>query len=173
MKIHNAFRLGLIGTLGVGAGLLVLTSVITLQTIIVYIGAALFIALGLDPAVSWLERKGFPRWAAIATVLAAVLGVLAAVILAVAPIVIEQVSKLAAQFPELVRSINASTFLDDVQNQFPALQVSEVVKAITDNLGANLDTITTTLIQSGLALLGALFGGLIILILTLFFTASL
>ena len=173
MKIHNAFRLGLVGTLGVGVGLLLITSVITLQTIIIYIGAALFIALGLDPAVSWLERKGFPRWAAIVTVLAAVLAVLTAVILAVVPIIIEQVSKLSAQFPQLVRSINSSTFLDDVQNQFPALQVSEVVKAVTDYLGANLDTITTTLIQSGLALVSGLFGGLIILILTLYFTASL
>ncbi len=173
MKIHNAFRLGLVGTLGVGVGLLLITSVITLQTIIIYIGAALFIALGLDPAVSWLERKGFPRWAAIVTVLAAVLAVLTAVILAVVPIIIEQVSKLSAQFPQLVRSINSSTFLDDVQKQFPALQVSEVVKTVTDYLGANLDTITTTLIQSGLALVSGLFGGLIILILTLYFTASL
>ena len=173
MKIHNAFRLGLVGTLGVGVGLLLITSVITLQTIIIYIGAALFIALGLDPAVSWLERKGFPRWAAIVTVLAAVLAVLTAVILAVVPIIIEQVSKLSAQFPQLVRSINSSTFLEDVQKQFPALQVSEVVKTVTDYLGANLDTITTTLIQSGLALVSGLFGGLIILILTLYFTASL
>jgi len=173
VKIHNAFRLGLVGTLGVGVGLLLITSVITLQTIIIYIGAALFIALGLDPAVSWLERKGFPRWAAIVTVLAAVLAVLTAVILAVVPIIIEQVSKLSAQFPQLVRSINSSTFLEDVQKQFPALQVSEVVKTVTDYLGANLDTITTTLIQSGLALVSGLFGGLIILILTLYFTASL
>ena len=106
MKIQNAFRFGLVGTLGVGLGLLIITSVITLQTIIIYIGAALFIALGLDPAVSWLERKRFPRWAAILTVLVAVLGVLTGVILAVVPIIIAQVTKLSAQFPQLVRSIN-------------------------------------------------------------------
>ena len=56
MKIQNAFRLGLVGTLGVGLGLLIINSVISLSTIITYVGAALFLALGLDPAVSWLEK---------------------------------------------------------------------------------------------------------------------
>ncbi|MFC5928512.1 AI-2E family transporter [Cryobacterium melibiosiphilum] len=173
MKIQNAFRFGLVGTLGVGLGLLIITSVITLQTIIIYIGAALFIALGLDPAVSWLERKRFPRWAAILTVLVGVLGVLTGVIFAVVPIIIEQVTKLSAQFPQLVRSINSSTLLLDIQDQFPTLQVNEIVSAVTDYLGGNLDTITATVVQSGLAVVNGLFGGLIILILTLYFTASL
>jgi len=51
--------------------------------------------------------------------------------------------------------------------------VNEIVTSITDYLGGNLTTITTTLIQSGLALVSGLFGGLIILILSLYFTASL
>ena len=69
MKIQNAFRIGLLGTLGVGVGLLILTSIANLSTIITYIGAALFLALGLDPAISWLERRGLPRWAAILIVM--------------------------------------------------------------------------------------------------------
>ena len=73
MKIQNAFRLGLIGTLGVGVGILIISSIVSLSTIITYIGAALFIALGLDPSVSWLEKKGFPRWAAILAVLVIVI----------------------------------------------------------------------------------------------------
>ena len=69
MKIHNAFRIGLVGTLGVGVGLLILMSIASLSTIIAYIGAALFLALGLDPAISWLERRGLPRWSAILIVM--------------------------------------------------------------------------------------------------------
>ncbi|MBG6057682.1 putative PurR-regulated permease PerM [Cryobacterium sp. MP_M5] len=173
MKIQNAFRVGLIGTLGVGLGLLILSSVVTLQTIITYVGAALFISLGLDPAVSWLEKKRFPRWAAILTVLVAVVGVLTGVVFAIVPIIVDQVAKLSKAIPDLVKSVNTSTFLADIQRQFPGLKVNEIVASITDYLGGNLTTITSTLIQSGLAVVSGLFGGLIILILSLYFTASL
>jgi len=173
VKIQNAFRVGLIGTLGVGVGMLIITSVITLQTIITYIGAALFLALGLDPAVSWLEKKRFPRSAAIVTVLAAVIGVLTGVIFAVVPIIVDQVTKLSKAIPDLVTSINTSTLLVDVQQQFPALPLSKFTEAITDFVGGNITNISTTIIQSGLAIVSGLFGALIILILTLYFTSSL
>jgi predicted PurR-regulated permease PerM len=173
LKIKNAFRFGLIGTLGVGLGLLIIASLITLQTIITYVGAALFLALGLDPAVSWLEKKGFPRWAAILTVLVAVLGVLTGVFFAIVPIIVEQVANLSKVIPDLVTAVNTSTFIQDAQRQFPGLDVQKIAESATDYLGGNLTTITTTVIQSGLAVLGGVFGGLIILILTLYFTASL
>ena len=56
MKIQNAFRFGLFGGLGVLVALVIGGAITSLATIITYIGAALFIALGLDPLVSWLER---------------------------------------------------------------------------------------------------------------------
>jgi predicted PurR-regulated permease PerM len=173
MKIQNAFRVGLVGTLGVGLGLLIISSLVTLQTIITYVGAALFISLGLDPAVSWLEKKRFPRPVAILTVLVTVLGVLTGVIFAIVPIIVAQVAKLSPAIPDLVKSVNTSTLLADIQAQFPGLKVNEIVGSITNFLGGNLTTITTTLIQSGLAVVSGLFGGLIILILSLYFTASL
>ncbi|MCU1637160.1 MAG: hypothetical protein JWQ68_2399 [Cryobacterium sp.] len=173
MKIQNAFRFGLIGTLGVGVGLLIITSVITLQTIITYIGAALFLSLGLDPAVSWLEKKGFPRWAAILTVLVVVLGVLTGVVFAIVPIIVQQVANLSEAIPGLVRAVNSATFLTEVQARFPGLRVQEIAKSVTDYVGSNLTNITGTVILSGLAVVGGLFGALIVLILTLYFTASL
>jgi predicted PurR-regulated permease PerM len=173
VKIQNAFRFGLIGTLGVGLGLLIISSVITLQTIITYVGAALFLSLGLDPAVSWLERHRFPRWSAILTVLVAVLGVLTGVIFAIVPIIVDQVAKLSERVPELVESVNSATFVNDLQKQFPGFDIPKITESVTDFVGKNVTNITGTVIQSGLAVVGGLFGGLIILILTLYFTASL
>ena len=51
MKIQNAFRVGLVGTLGVGLGLLVINSVDTLQTIITYIGAAFLAVIAVIPTL--------------------------------------------------------------------------------------------------------------------------
>jgi predicted PurR-regulated permease PerM len=173
MKIQNAFRFGLVGTLGVGLGLLIISSVITLQTIITYIGAALFLSLGLDPAVSWLEKRSFPRWAAILIVVVSVIGVLTGVVFAIVPIIVSQVAKLSKLIPDLVDAVNSSGFQDDIQRQFPGLDVPAIFESVTDFLGKNLTNITSTVVQSGIAVVGGVFGALIILILTLYFTASL
>ena len=65
MKLQNPFRVAFVATLGVGLGLLLIASVQTLSTILLYVGTALFLALGLEPMVSWLIRRRVPRWAAV------------------------------------------------------------------------------------------------------------
>ena len=74
MKIQNPFRLGLIGALGVGLGILILSAITSLATIITYIGAALFLALGIEPLISFLERRKFPRWLALVASLVVIIG---------------------------------------------------------------------------------------------------
>ena len=74
MKVHNPFRVAFVATLGVGLGLLLIGSIQTLSTILLYVGTALFLSLGLDPIVAWLERRKLKRWLA---VLITILGVLA------------------------------------------------------------------------------------------------
>ena len=134
MKIHNAFRIGLVGTLGVGVGLLILMSIASLSTIIAYIGAALFLALGLDPAISWLERRGLPRWSAILIVMTAVGLVVAALVLAVVPIVVDQVSQLVDEIPGIVARVNSQDWIESLQEQFPQVQVDEISRQVTTSV---------------------------------------
>jgi len=49
---------------------------------LVLIGAALFLALGLEPAVSTLVNRKLPRWAAVTLVVVVVFGVVAGVVAA-------------------------------------------------------------------------------------------
>jgi predicted PurR-regulated permease PerM len=56
LKVSNAYMLGLFGGLGVLTALLLGGAVATLANVITYIFAAIFLALGLDPRVSALER---------------------------------------------------------------------------------------------------------------------
>nr|BFF11655.1 hypothetical protein GCM10025699_29580 [Microbacterium flavescens] len=60
MKVHNPFRVAFVATLGVGLGLVLIASIQTLSTILLYVGTALFLSLGLDPIVAWLERRKLP-----------------------------------------------------------------------------------------------------------------
>ncbi len=179
MKIQNAFRLGLVGTLGVGLGLLIILSVVSLSTIITYIGAALFLALGLDPVVTWLERRGFPRWAAIITVMAAVVALVTGLVLAVVPIIVDEVGQLIDQIPVIFRRIESGELVDVLSQQFPMLRVEDILQGISDaavdlvNDPASVAELAGGVLAVAFSIGAAVFGGIVVLILTLYFTASL
>ena len=56
----RAFRIGFVGALGVLLAILLGGIVGQLGTVILYVALALFLALGLDPVVSWLQRRDIP-----------------------------------------------------------------------------------------------------------------
>jgi predicted PurR-regulated permease PerM len=179
MKIQNAFRIGLIGTLGVGVGLLILTSIATLSTIIAYIGAALFLALGLDPAISWLERRGLARWASILIVMTGVGIIVAALVLAVVPIVVDQISQLVEDIPRIVTLVSSQEWIETLEEQFPQIQVQEISNQITTGLTDfftnpdRLSELAGGVLQVAIAIGAGLFAVVIVFILTLYFAASL
>ena len=83
--------------------------VIRARSVLVLIGLALFIAAGLDPAVTWLTRHRLPRWAAVLTILLAVAGVLAAFLAAAIPPLAAQASALADHLPHYMHSCRITT----------------------------------------------------------------
>ncbi|HWT33943.1 MAG TPA: AI-2E family transporter [Microbacterium sp.] len=177
MKVQNPFRVALVATLGVGLGLLLIGSIQTLSTILLYVGTALFLALGLEPVVAFLVRRRLARWAAVVVTILASLAVVAGIILMVVPIIGGQVTQLVAQVTELV---NSNTAIDDVKNwlhqTFPALNVDVVSNYLQDWLTRNVATISGSIgqgvITAGAKALGLLAGALIVLVLTIYFTAS-
>ncbi len=177
MKIQNAFRFGLFGGLGVLVALLIGGAFTSLATILTYIGAALFIALGLDPLVTWLESRKWPRWAAILTVLVGVLGLFAGLVFAIIPVVIEQSTKLINQITAYVRNIESlDSFFEQVQAIIP-IEIIDVRQASQGALAYvtnpdNLAQIGGGVFSVGVSIATGLFGALIVLILTLYFTAS-
>jgi predicted PurR-regulated permease PerM len=175
MKIQHAFRLGLVGTLGVGLGILIISSIVSLSTILTYIGAALFIALGLEPAIIWLERRKFPRWAAILTVLLIVSGVIVGLIFAVVPIITDQVSQFIGQIPAIVQRIQTQDWIGGLNKQFGSKNVQNVLNSITAFVTDpnKLTSVAGGILSVGFSIVSGLFGAVIIAILTLYFTASL
>ncbi len=177
MKIQNAFRLGLFGGLGVLIAVLIGGAFASLATILTYIGAAIFIALGLDPLVTWLESRKWPRWAAILTVLVGVLGLFVGLVFAIIPVVIEQSTKLINQISEYVRNIESlDAFLEQIQAVVP-IEIVDVRTAAQEALAYltnpdNLAQIGGGVFSVGVSIATGVFGALIILILTLYFTAS-
>jgi predicted PurR-regulated permease PerM len=180
----KVFRLVFVATLAVGLGLLVWGIINGLATVLTYVGAALFLALGLDPLIAWLEKKRFPRWAAILTVLVGVISVFSLVVANIIPILI-------VQFTELVQSISVSIAAAQTTTSTPIgalievlderIQLSEYVDVDAALTGlsqwlqdpGNIANIGTGVLQVGAGIITGIFAALIILILTIYFTASL
>lgn len=174
MKIQNAFRFGLFGGLGVLVALAIGGAVGSLATILTYIGAAIFLALGLDPVVSWLEKKNFPRWLAILTVLIGVLAVFAGLIFALIPVIVEQVSNLIKQVPDLITAFTDGTVAENVKNVLPWFDVEGALVGI-EEWARSLDftTIGTGVLTAAGVIASGVTGAVIVLILTLYFVSSL
>lgn len=181
MKIHNPFRVALLATLGVGVGLLLIGSVQSLSTILLYVGTALFLSLGLDPVVSFLERRGLPRWAAVLLTIVAVLGIFAGIILMIVPIIVSQISQLVVEVEQLLQPERWNQTVADVEAwasaTFPWLQIDEVWNGIQEwfrslDLGSVSTMVGNSLLTFGGAVAAGLGGAFIVLILTIYFTAS-
>ena len=181
MKIHNPFRVALVATLGVGVGLLLIGSVQALSTILLYVGTALFLSLGLEPIVGWLEKRRLPRWAAVLVTILGVLAVFAGIILAVVPIIVDQIVQLIGQIDAIVQTSNLDDIVEQVrqwfQTNFPGINVDQAWQYV-ENWYTSLDvgSIGGEIGGSIIAILGTViagFGGaFIVLILTIYFTAS-
>jgi len=173
MKIHNPFRVALVATLGVGLGILLINSVQSLSTILLYVGTALFISLGLDPVVSWLERRGLPRWAAVLITLVLVLGIFAGIVWIILPTLIQQISQLVRQITILV---NRDTWQTDIREflveSFPGLAVDDIFDTVNQWLLDNIATISESVLGVTFGIVNALFGAFIVLILTIYLTSS-
>jgi predicted PurR-regulated permease PerM len=181
MKFTNPFRTAFVATLGVGLGLLVIGSIQTLSTILLYVGTALFLSLGLEPIVSWLERRKLKRWVAVLITILGLLAIFAGVILMIVPIIVGQISQLVTAIQKWVDSgafdNPVETLKDWLHATFPALDVEEVFKYIADwwnslDVGNIGQQVGSGLIAIGGAMIAGFTGAFIVLILTIYFTAS-
>ena len=174
MKIASAFQLGLFGGLGVLTSLVIGGAVTTLANVITYVFAAVFLALGLDPLVTKLEKFKFPRPLAVLAVIVGLVGFLALLIWSLAPTLITQSTKFLDSAPDILRDITKFPFVVSLDNQLDGAVGSALADAggfLTDS--ANWPSLVGGVVQVGISLFNGAFGFLIILVLTVFFLASL
>jgi predicted PurR-regulated permease PerM len=138
------------------------------RSILVIVGLALFIAVGLDPVVSWLTRRGWPRWAAVVVVLLAVAVVIGIFLATAIPPLTTQTTALADKIP---------TYLKDLQNHNSELGKLNDKYKIQSKL-------TSLLTSKGSSLIGGVLGAgelvlstfselLGVIVLTIYFLAGL
>lgn len=170
---QHPLYLGFMGTVGVGLALLVYWIGSNTTQLLLWIVAALFIALGLDPVVGWLEGRKIPRPAGIlvsVTVLVtAVVGFFATLI----PTIVEQVTQIVEQAPVWVRDFIDSDFFRSLDDQFGVRdRIEDELNKFVNNPEA-MSGIFGGVVGFGSTVANGLFGTLIVLVLSLYFLAAL
>jgi predicted PurR-regulated permease PerM len=174
MKLTNAFTLGLVGGLGVLTALLLGAALTTLANVLTYVLAAVFLALGLDPLVSALERAKFPRPIAVLSVVAGLLSIISLLVWTMVPTLITEGTKLIDSAPALIRDITELGFVERLDAQLGGAISAALLNAsgfLADS--GNWPVMLGGVVQVGISFFTGVFGFIIILVLTVFFLASL
>src|SRR5699024_5383710 len=100
-RIDKPFAFGFAVTLGGLTAFLLAIMLTNLATVLIYIAFALFAALGLDPAVRFLERRGLSRGLSVLAVILSLVAILALVLIMIVPVVVEQVTAFVKSVPDL------------------------------------------------------------------------
>ncbi|GAC1369026.1 MAG: AI-2E family transporter [Pseudarthrobacter sp.] len=170
---QHPLYMGFMGTVGVGLALLVYWIGSHTTQLLLWIVAALFIALGLEPVVGWLENRKIPRPAGILVSVAVLIGAVAGFFATLIPTIVEQVTQIVAQAPTWVRDFLDSDFFKSVDDQFGIRDriTVELEKFVNDP--AAMGGIFGGVVGFGSTLANGLFGALIVLVLSLYFLAAL
>src|SRR3984957_2102698 len=100
---RSPFYIGLTASAGVAVTYGTVRILGSLSSVLVLIGVAFFLALGLEPAVSWFVNRKLPRWAATTLVFVIFLAMMAAFLAAAIPPLVEQASELIKQAPHYIQ----------------------------------------------------------------------
>lgn len=174
--VRSPFQLGFIVTFGGLAAILVGAMIGQLSTILMYVVGALFIALALEPIVRWLERHRVRRPLGIGIVFASFILVISAILAIVIPMIAAQVSTLVRTAPQYFTDITNQTWYQTLKGQFGEyIDFDGLLKMGTDFVG-NPETwaqFAGGVWQAGIGVANGLTAALIVLILSLYFLASL
>jgi predicted PurR-regulated permease PerM len=164
----QVYRWGVAAALGVLSVALAAFAVYAVRSVLVLVIISLFIAVGLDPAVRWLVRRGFQRGVAVGVIFLAAFGMLAGFLAAVIPPLLREGGELFTNLPGYVERLpeQSSLYRDLAERYHFTEKLSQYAANIPQSLVGN---------AWGFArrFLGALASVLTVLVFTIYFMADL
>lgn len=173
-RLDTPFAAGFLLTLGALAALLLGLALSNISTVIIYIAFAMFAALGLDPVIKWLGRHNVKRPWAVTIVFFAFGILLVGALWLLTPAIMKQVGEFIKDIPATIANFEQSEFFRWLEGYFGA-GLGDLIDEIQTFLTtpANIAAISGGLLKVGAGIATAISGGLIVIVLTLYFVASL
>ncbi len=166
---RGPFAIGFLGSLGVLTAWGLIGALIELQSILILVVLSFFLALGLNPEVEWLHRRGLKRGVAVLIVALVTLGIIGLALWAVMPVLVDQASILSARAPEYVETLRRNPQIAALDAQYHIID-SLVTYLSTTNL---LNLIFGGITAAGKTVASFVFSVVVTVVLTLYFLASL
>ena len=164
---RSPFFIGLAATAGVAVTVLVMWMFWIASDVFLLIGVALFLAVGMDPAVSFLVKRRLPRWSAVIVVLLVIVAAIGGFIAAAVPALVTQGTDLVNAAPQwLQQAQDHNSFIGQLNDKF---QIQQKFESLLSESGS---TIAGGVLGAGEAIFGAVTDLLIIVILTIYFLAG-
>ena len=165
----SPFVFGFMGALGVLVALALAQAVLTVQSVLILVVMALFLALGLNPAVEFFTRRRMPRPFAVTIVAVTMLAVIALGVTALVPVITEQTTTLMRNLPGMLNNLAQQPQLSELNEKYDV--VNQVQEFITS--GALLNSLFGGVLGAGRLVANLVFSVIITAVLTIYFLASL
>jgi predicted PurR-regulated permease PerM len=166
---RSPFYLGLMGGLGLAVAYLLTRIISGVSSVLVIVVVSMFLAIGLNPAVEALMRRGASRRASVSVVFLGVIAFFIGFGAAIVPPVVSQTSNFAQNYSDYIDKAEKNKTVKDLDSKLhfiePLKKQVKDGKFVNNAFGGVLGATKTAL--------SATFTTLTILILTLYFVSSL
>ncbi|MBY6061138.1 AI-2E family transporter [Microbacterium esteraromaticum] len=160
--------------LGVLLAIALAATIAGISTVLISIFLGMFLALGLDPAVRALERRGLRRPVGVTVVAVLFLGVVAIVVFMVVPATVRQISAAVNAAPQTIAAMQQADWYINLERSLGV----DLEAVIADGLQsvASLSSflaISGGVLRVGFGVVGAVSSFMMVVVLTLYFVSSL
>jgi predicted PurR-regulated permease PerM len=169
LNSRSPFMWGLFGGLGALVALWIGLTVMRVSGVIVLVVVAAFLAVGLNPAVELLVRRGMRRPYAVLCVISCVVLVFVGFLTLLVPIISHQVTEISNSLPGWFDKLQRNEDIRDFDRKYDIThKVEDYVQS-----GHWAERAFGGVVGVGLAILGILLNAFVVIVLTLYFLASL
>ncbi|MEH0971028.1 AI-2E family transporter [Micromonospora sp. CPCC 205546] len=163
---HSSFLVGFTGAAGVLLAYALYLGLRNAAGILVLVVIALFLAVGLHPAVVRLRTWGLPHGMAVTVVALTVVLLLCGGVFALVPPVVTQTGQFIDQLPSYLQALRRNETINDLVERYDLMQrLQSAVNA--DTVGQALGGV----LGGAQLIFGTVFRGLTVLVLTIYFLA--
>jgi predicted PurR-regulated permease PerM len=169
----HPFYFGFVAASGAVIAITLLRAFASASQVFVLIIISLFFAMGLNPAVLFIERRGLSRAKAVAATVSLVIGFVGVFIWIAAPLIIDQVNALITNAPQLISDLKNNSTINELNKTYGIVDTvqAKVDSSIKD--GKFVIGAFGGVLGVGKAFISGVFSTLTILVLTLYFLAAL
>lgn len=166
---HSPFNIGFFGALGALIAVFLSQQLLSISSILVLLVMSMFLAIGLNPTVEFFMRRGMRRGISVLLVLVVVIGVLALFVVAVVPVISDQIAAISSNAPGWLDDLQTNKQVQKLDDKY---DVIAKVREYTQD-GSFGQKVFGGALGVGLKVLSAVANSLIVIVLMIYFLASL